>query len=43
MAETTIKGLEQARAKFAYDCAKRIAGGDSKKAKEINPTLKNCP
>lgn len=43
MAETTIKGLEQARAKFAYDCAKRIAGGDSKKAKEYKSYAKKLP
>lgn len=44
MAEnTTIKGLEQGRAKFAYEKAKSVADQGGKKAKEYKSYAKKLP
>jgi len=40
---TTIKGLEQQRAKFAYEKAKSIADAGGKKAKEYKSYAKKLP
>ncbi|WP_373553995.1 type III-B CRISPR module-associated protein Cmr5 [Haliscomenobacter sp.] len=41
--QTNIKGLEEARAKFAYDKAKTIADVGGKKAKEYKSYAKKLP
>jgi CRISPR-associated protein Cmr5 len=44
MADTSnIKGLEQGRAKFAYECAKSAAGQQGKKPKEYKSYAKKMP
>ena len=53
MSETTIKGIEQGRATYAYECAKQAKGRwrketskeneDSKKAKEYKSYAKKIP
>ncbi len=43
MAETTIKGIEQNRASFAYQCAKSASEKQGKKPKEYKSYAKKLP
>ena len=40
---TTITGIEQGRAKFAYDCAHQVLSKDSKFGKEYKSYVKKIP